>query len=101
MPGKKSKNLFYFLLIPVGIVFFVTAFAYWYVAFQIANADGVAPKQAGHPLFSWLRTHGDWLMLVELGVLAVLTIGAMVLEAKQDADEEITKDMSSRRSPSD
>ncbi|MEQ8615491.1 MAG: hypothetical protein RIB44_02745 [Lacipirellulaceae bacterium] len=87
MPSKKRKNLFYILLIPVGIVFVVTACAYGYMAFTIANAAGDAAKQAGHPLFSWLRTNGDWLMLTELGVLAVLTIGAMVLEAKQDADE--------------
>lgn len=85
MPRKKPKNLFYFLLIPAGIVFTVTACAYGYMAFTIANAAGDAAKQAGHPLFAWLRTNGDWLMLVELGVLAVLTIGAMVLEAKQDA----------------
>ncbi len=78
MPQKKRKNPFYTLLIPVGLAFVVTGFAYGFMAFQMVNtgASG-AERFADHPLFTWLRTHGTTAILVELAVLAVLTIGAI------------------------
>jgi hypothetical protein len=78
MPAKKSFNPFYALLVPAGLVFVVTAFAYGYMAFQAVNAvRAEAGRHAAHPLFQWLRTNGDMAMLVELAVLAVLTVGAI------------------------
>jgi hypothetical protein len=75
---KKWKNPFYALLIPAGMAFVVTGFAYGFMAFQMVNAGGDgADLYADHPLFAWLRTHGNTAMLVELAVLAVLTVGAI------------------------
>ena len=78
---KKWKNPFYTLLIPVGLAFVVTGFAYGFMAFQTVNAgsDG-ATVHEDHELFQWLRKHGDMAMLVELGVLAVLTVGAIATD---------------------
>ncbi|MCA9259832.1 MAG: hypothetical protein KDA61_11560 [Planctomycetales bacterium] len=77
----KRFNPFYWLLIPAGIVFVVTAFAYGYMAFQEVNAvRGDATRHASHPLFSWLRVHGNRTLLIELAALAVLTFGYMACD---------------------
>jgi hypothetical protein len=78
MPAKKSFNPFYALLVPAGLVFAVTAFAYGYMAFQATNSvRAEAGRHAAHPLFQWMRANGDMAMLIELAVLAVLTVGAI------------------------
>jgi hypothetical protein len=81
MPAKKTFNPFYVLLIPAGLVFAVTAFAYGYMAFQAVNAiRAEAGAHAGHPLFQWLRAHGDAALLIELALLAVLTVAAIATD---------------------
>lgn len=81
MPAKKRYNPFYVLLIPAGVAFVVTAFAYGLMAFQAVNAvRAEAHRHAAHPLFEWLRGHGDAALLAELAVLAVLTIGAIMTD---------------------
>ncbi len=78
MSAKKWKNPFYALLIPVGLAFCITGFAYGMMAFQEVNAGRAAIEQtAGHPLFQWLKAHGLTAILIELGMLAVLTFGAI------------------------
>ena len=88
MPAKKRLNPFYILLVPTGLVFVVTAFAYGYMAFQAVNAVRAdAGLHAGHPLFQWMRAHGDAAMLIELAVLAVLTVGAIATDKIWDDAE--------------
>ncbi len=78
MSKKKWKNPFYALLIPAGAAFCVSAIAYGFMAFQMVNAGrSGAAKFADHPLFVWLNHHGTTLILIELAILAVLTIGAI------------------------
>ena len=79
---KKWKNPFYVLLIPAGAVFCVTAFAYGFMAFQQVNAGrSAALHNVDHPLHTWLNTHGSKAILIELAVLAVLTIGAITTDS--------------------
>ena len=79
--AKKWKNPFYTLLLPVGAAFCITGFAFGLMAFQEVNAGRSAIEQsAEHPLFQWLRSHGTTAMLIELGLLAVLTIGAIATD---------------------
>jgi hypothetical protein len=89
MPATKRRNPFYILLVPVGVAFVVTAFAYGFMAFQAVNATRAeAGRYVSHPLFQWLRAHGDATMLIELAVLAVLTVAAIAADswfARQDA----------------
>lgn len=81
MPGKKRRNPFYLLLIPVGVAFVVTAFAYCVMAFQNVGAlRRDAANQASHPLFAWLRQNGDETMLGELAALGVLTVAAIATD---------------------
>jgi hypothetical protein len=78
---KKWKNPFYTLLIPVGMMFVITVFAYGFMAFMEVNATNLeAREQAGHPLFTWLDMHGTQLVLWELAVLGVLTVGAIATD---------------------
>ncbi len=78
MSLDKWKNPFYTLLIPAGAAFCVTGFAYGLMAFQEVNAGRAAIEQtADHPLFQWLEAHGMTAMLIELAILAVLTLGAI------------------------
>jgi hypothetical protein len=82
MSLKKFKNPFYTLLIPVGLVFVLTVFAYGFMAFMEVNATKrEVREQANHPLFTWLDEHGTKLVLWELGVLGVLTVGAIATDS--------------------
>lgn len=81
MPIKKSLNPFYVLLIPAGVAFVVTAFAYGLMAFRAVNAvRAEAGVHAGHALNQWLRAHGDAALLIELAVLAFLTVAAIATD---------------------
>ena len=93
MPAKKSFNPFYVLLIPAGLVFVVTAFAYGYMAFQAVNAvRAEAGRHLDHPLFQWLRVHGNTALLIQLAVLAVLTVGAIATDRYWDKSERDLKE---------
>jgi hypothetical protein len=82
MSVRKRRNPFYILLIPVGLAFVVTAFAYGFMAFQAVNATRAeAGRYNAHPLFHWLRAHGDAAMIIELAVLAVLTVAAIATDS--------------------
>jgi hypothetical protein len=88
MPAKKRLNPFYFALAPAGVVFAITAFAYGFMAFQAVNAGRAgAGRHAEHPLFAWLRAHGDMALLVELALLAVLTVAAIATDKWWDQDD--------------
>jgi hypothetical protein len=82
MPApKKRLNPFYILLVPLGVAFVVTASAYYVMAFQSVNPtlrDAVGNQ--AHPLFKWLRAHGDTVMLIELAGLAALTVAAIATD---------------------
>lgn len=101
MPAKKSLNPFYLLLIPAGLVFVVTAFAHGIMAFQAVNAvRAQAGVHADHPLNQWLRAHGDAALLIELAVLAFLTVAAIATDRmwergaqeRQDFEQLISRD---------
>jgi uncharacterized protein (UPF0333 family) len=79
---KKFKNPFYTLLIPVGLVFVITVFVYVLMAStELSGTKREVREQANQPLFTWLSEHGTKLVLWELGVLGVLTIGAIATDS--------------------
>lgn len=81
MSIKKRRNPFYVLLVPVGVAFVVTAFAYGVMAFQsVSTLRGGDAARDAHPLWNWLRRHGDETMLIELAVLGVLTFAAIAAD---------------------
>ncbi len=93
MSLKKWKNPFYTLLIPVGMAFVVTVFAYWYMAStRINTTNREAREQAKHPLFIWLDEHGTQLVLWELAVLGVLTVGAIATDSWWMSEVPVSND---------
>ena len=83
MAGKRLSTLFSALLIPAGLAFVVTAFAYGFMAFGEVHGSAIeAASRANHPLFQWLRAHGTAALIGELIVLAALTAGVMATERK-------------------
>lgn len=81
MSLKKWKNPFYTLLIPVGMVFVVTVFAYGFMAFMEVNATNPEARESiRHPLFVWLNQNGTRVLLWELGILGILTVGAIATD---------------------
>ncbi len=82
MSLKKWKNPFYTLLIPVGMAFVLTVFAYGYMAFVEVNATNPEVReQTRQPLFTWLNKNGTRLVLWELGIMGVLTVGAIATDS--------------------
>ena len=90
MPAPKRRNPFYILLIPTGLAFVVTAFAYGFMAFQAVNATRAdAGRNAAHPLFQWLQVHGDAALMIELAALAVLTVAAIAADSWHMRDDAL------------
>ena len=81
----KNKNPFYFLLILVGILFFVTATTYGVMAIRETNRpDGtigqVATEQPSVQeggLLEFMDQHGDRLLIIEALLLGLLTVAAI------------------------
>ncbi|MAT70174.1 MAG: hypothetical protein CMJ58_11710 [Planctomycetaceae bacterium] len=89
MPAqKKRRNPFYALLVPVGLLFSITACAYGYMAFvEVNSLRSEADRFAGSSLFRLLNQHGTTALLIELAVLAVLTVAAIATEEwRTDSD---------------
>ena len=89
---RKKKNPFYTLLIWVGILFAVTATSYGVMTVSFLRAseeisEASSPDDNYHPLFHFLDENGFDLMLAELGVLGVLTFGAIAYDEVHDTDD--------------
>lgn len=81
MSLKKWKNPFYTLLIPVGMAFVITVFAYGFIAFVEVNATNPEARELSQQqLGTWLNAYGTELMFWELGALGILTVGAIATD---------------------
>jgi len=86
---KPYRNPFFFLLVLVGILFVVTAFAYGYMAFQSLHASPAEiALNANHPLWVWLNVHGTTAILVELALLGLFTVAAMGTDRYWDVQQK-------------
>jgi hypothetical protein len=80
---RSTVNPFYFLLILVGIAFFITACAYGVVTFRALRSLDV--DAGGSRLLDWMDQHGMTLIWVELGLLAVGVFGAIWLDSVRES----------------
>lgn len=87
--AKEPINPFYLLLVAVGVVFLITAFAYGTMAWratqpvrQTAGAMGVQADQK-HPLMAFLDRHGIEALSWELAVLGGATVAAIGLDQRR------------------
>lgn len=75
---KVPVNPFYAVLVVVGVLFAITACAYCVMAFRaVTPADADRASVSGTRLMNLLDHYGMWLMLGELALLAVATLGAI------------------------
>jgi hypothetical protein len=70
---KKIVNPFFTALVVVGLAFAMTACAYTVMSFQ--SLDPHAADQPG--ISTLMKQHGLMILVVELGLLAVLTVAAI------------------------
>ena len=80
MRGKelKAMNPFYPLLVVVGIVFCVTACAYGVMTVKGLRPEvATATSAAQQNMLIWLDANGFKTMMIELAVLAVVTVAAI------------------------
>jgi flagellar basal body-associated protein FliL len=78
--AKKTErtNPFYVLLVVVGTAFVLTVFAYGLMTYQ-SMQPRLASLHGGsnHPLWQLMRERGNAMLVVELSLLAVLTVAAI------------------------
>lgn len=77
---KPRVNPFYVLLVGVGILFFFTAFLYGVMTLRAMRGALDPPGHASSGLLQFMDQHGAWLLAGELAILALATVGAMVLD---------------------
>lgn len=72
---RKFLNPFFVLLGLVGSIFFLSAFLYGVQMFRAAR--NWAEREPIHPLMHFFQEHGTTVLVIELAVLAVLTVSAI------------------------
>ena len=77
--SKVSKSS----VVLIGIVFAVTAAAYFVMSLQKMNFLG-EEESSGAGLLGFLDRHGFTTMMIELGCLAVATVAAIALDEVRD-----------------
>ena len=74
--GRQRTNPFYVLLIAIGVLFTLTASAYFVLALH-GNAALAAEPPRLDGLLGFMDRHGAQLLVIELGLLAAATCGAI------------------------
>ncbi|MCH2117832.1 MAG: hypothetical protein MK161_09070 [Pirellulales bacterium] len=93
MPRSQTmKNPFYALLIVVGSLFAITAFAYGVMTLHaVRTVANMGPSQLQHPLLAWFKEYGSLALLVQLGILGVLTFAAIGTDSYWDRQGSLTE----------
>jgi amino acid transporter len=84
----EPRNPLYFLLLIVGVVFAVTAFAYAIMPVLEQKALDAGQTPPPSPFGGALRAYGGIALLVELAVVVVLSIGSMVWDRLRTLQKE-------------
>lgn len=98
MPRKKAVNPFYVLLLAVGVAFTITAAAYGVMAYHETRPGGAwSTTGEAHLLLSFMSQHGDGLMIGELALLGIFTVGAIGTDHLWNARASATRTESTPR----
>ena len=82
---RKPFNPFYVLVVLVGVAFCLTAFAYGVMTVRgLHGVTGSETSPAGKALMEWMDTRGFSLMMIEIGLLGVLTFAAIATDEYWD-----------------
>jgi hypothetical protein len=100
MRTKKPINPFYVLLVIVGTAFVITACAYGVTAMRALRPVRAvaAAQEKPNSLIDFMSKHGEMLLVGELLVLAVATVGAISTDGywARKANEPKTPDETDR-----
>jgi hypothetical protein len=94
MPRAKAINPFYVALLPVGALFAITACAFGVMMVHGTQPGGPTDADVPGGLLGLMEEHGLAILLVELGMLAVLTmlaIGSDSYWTREGADAKETR----------
>jgi hypothetical protein len=99
--GRKATNPFYVVLLIVATIFALTACAYGVMAVKMIRPDVAETGGAsGSQLLQALDRYGPRVLMVELAILAVVTVGAIGTDefwAKRAARAPLPGDHSNAR----
>src|SRR5438045_2319536 len=84
MKLRGGTNPFYALLVIAGIVFVVTACAYGVMAFRQADPGSHAITTTDGRLLYLLDHYGAWILVAEVVLLGILTVGAISTDGYWD-----------------
>ena len=76
---KRTRNPFYFLLVPVGVAFVVTAFSFGIMAFQ-QSSPGSYSLDGKVGLMPMMDRHGLTILGVEVALIALFSCGAIATD---------------------
>jgi hypothetical protein len=80
MARPRSVNPFYVVLIVVSVAFVVTVCGYTLLTFLTISTARSGETGGEHGLLSFMDRHGVSLMLAEVALLAVTTVGAITTD---------------------
>lgn len=81
MPTAKPTNPFYVVLLIAGLVFVITACSYFVMTLQGREASyGRGSESQDAAFVEFIDRHGFTLLMIELGILAAATFGAMATD---------------------
>jgi hypothetical protein len=93
MVQRKPVNPFYLALVPVGVIFAITACAYLVMSMRVLD-----PRRAEDTaLIGLLERHGTTILVIELVVLGVLTFAAITSDDFWMRRFEVTSERESNR----
>jgi hypothetical protein len=90
--GKKPTNPLYIAALPVGVLFAITACAF--VVMTLKGGDPQVGESTG--LMRLLDRHGVLILIIELAVLGILTMGAIFTDSFWTGLYESDNDSSER-----
>jgi hypothetical protein len=96
MAAKKPTNPLYIAALPVGILFAITSCAF--VVMMLQGGDPQVGERTG--LMRLLDRHGVLILVVELAVLGILTVGAIFTDEFWTRRFEAAAANEQRREPS-
>jgi hypothetical protein len=85
--SKEPANLFYVLVVILGVAFLITACGYGTMTYR-AIAPGAGREGGAHQLMVFLDHYGMQLMAAELVLLGAATFGAMWLDRFRSLSDE-------------
>ena len=78
--SKEPNNPFYVVTAVVGVAFTITACGYGLLMLRANRAAASLASEPLHPLMNLLDKHGILILGIEVGLLAVASVSAIVLD---------------------